>query len=92
MKQIADGRAQARKSLAWNDYQQLLHVGGFAEKIHSQMCKAFDSATDALTKGIAHIEQQLFPPLTGAATSPFAREIRVMVKAFWSAQNLAQHQ
>jgi hypothetical protein len=81
LKQIAEGRATAAKNQAWNDYQQLLQVGGFAEKVHAKMCAAFDTATNALTQGIAHIEKELTQPLSNAAASPLAKEIREHVKS-----------
>lgn len=77
---IAEGRKQAASNPSWNDYQQLLNVGTFAEKTHEKICKAFDTATSTLTKGIDHIDKELTAPLASAAASPFAREIRDHVK------------
>jgi hypothetical protein len=80
LKKIADGRAQAAKNPGWNDYQQLLQVGAFAEKQHTQMCKAFDAAIKSLTGGIEVIERELKAPLANAASSPLCKEIRDHVK------------
>jgi hypothetical protein len=80
LKKIAEGRAQAAKNLGWNEYQQLLQVGGFAEKVHMQMCKAFDAATNTLTQGIELCEKQLTQPLETAASSQLSKEIRDHVK------------
>jgi hypothetical protein len=80
LKKIAEGRTQAAKNPGWNDYQQLLQVGGFAEKVHLQICKAIDTATNTLQKGVQHIEKELKAPLEAGASSQLSKEIRDHVK------------
>lgn len=80
LQKIAEGRTQAAKNQAWNDFQQLLQVGGFAEKMHERINKAFDAATRSLIGGIEVCEKELRAPLEASASSALSKEIRDHVK------------
>lgn len=48
--------------------------------MHAKIARSFDTAHNALTQGIAHIEKELTQPLENATGSPLAKEIRDHVK------------
>jgi hypothetical protein len=76
---IDKARTAASANPAFNPFQVLLEVGGFAEKHYERMTKTFDAVTKNLTDGINGLENQLRAPLNSSA-SPNSKEMRDYAK------------
>lgn len=66
---------------AWSADRKIVEIAGAARRVQDRMLKAFQSASDTLTKGIAHLETELSKPLdTGTVNTQQAGEIRQMLR------------
>lgn len=76
-----DAMREVSASTAWSTDRKLIELAGAARRVQDRMLKAFQSASDTLSRSIAHVEGELNKPLDGgAAHSAQATEIRNMVR------------
>lgn len=73
---VSKARAAAAANEAWTPAQQLLNVGGMADKTLDQVTQSFDRARKNLTDFIAALDKSLNAPIEGGTRDPLAIEIR----------------
>ena len=78
---IYEARDKAANNPTWNESQVAIETDQYARKHLAKVCKTFDEALVGVTKGIAHIEQELTAPLTSKASLSLASEIRAHIKS-----------
>lgn len=70
-----------KRDLSLTEAARVLKVADMADRVFSKVAKLFDTESNNLNKGIAHLEAQLNAPVAARAAHPIAAEVRAYVLA-----------